>query len=112
MAASVIDPSRVPSSNMKDYLRRRAMRHLSFVSAAFLLGLAVFSPPQAEAQSEQDLMTRGAGSTFAAPVASRWARLQRSWKSDGADLSPLDSGVEYEAIGSQGGIVRVSQGAV
>lgn len=54
----------------------------------------------------------GAGSTFAFPVIGKWSRLYRSVKADGADMVPLDIGIEYEPIGSLGGEVRVTQRAV
>lgn len=53
----------------------------------------------------------GAGSTFAFPLIGKWAQLYRVVKSDGADMIPLDIGVEYEPVGSLGGEVRVTQRA-
>jgi phosphate transport system substrate-binding protein len=57
-------------------------------------------------------MLTGAGSTFAFPVIGKWTQLYRSVKSDGAEMVPLDIGVDYEPVGSLGGEVRVTQRAV
>ncbi len=53
----------------------------------------------------------GAGSSFAFPVIGKWAQNYRVAKSDGAEMTPLDIGVDYEPIGSLGGEVRVTQRA-
>jgi len=57
-------------------------------------------------------MITGAGSTFAFPVIGKWSQLYRTVKADGADMVPLDIGIEYEPVGSLGGEVRVMQRAV
>jgi len=57
-------------------------------------------------------MLTGAGSSFAFPLIGRWTQLYRSVKSDGAEMVPLDIGVDYEPVGSLGGEVRVTQRAV
>lgn len=57
-------------------------------------------------------MIAGAGSTFAFPVIGKWSQLYRMVKADGADMVPLDIGIEYEPVGSLGGEVRVMQRAV
>ena len=53
----------------------------------------------------------GAGSSFAFPVIGKWAQNYRVAKSDGAEMTPFDIGVDYEPIGSLGGEVRVTQRA-
>lgn len=53
----------------------------------------------------------GAGSSFAFPIIGKWAQTYRVAKSDGAEMTPLDIGVDYEPIGSLGGEVRVTQRA-
>jgi phosphate transport system substrate-binding protein len=53
----------------------------------------------------------GAGSSFAFPIIGKWAQNYRVAKSDGAEMTPLDIGVDYEPIGSLGGEVRVTQRA-
>ncbi len=53
----------------------------------------------------------GAGSSFAFPIIGKWAQTYRVVKSDGAEMTPLDIGVDYEPIGSLGGEVRVTQRA-
>lgn len=65
---------------------------------------------------------RGAGSTFAAPIINKWSQMYRQDRSYGLDLSGAVSGagveggfkqeeanIEYEAIGSGGGISRITQ---
>jgi len=53
----------------------------------------------------------GAGSSFAFPIIGKWAQSYRIAKSDGAEMTPLDIGIDYEPIGSLGGEVRVTQRA-
>lgn len=57
-------------------------------------------------------MLTGAGSSFAFPLIGRWTQLYRAVKSDGAEMVPLEIGVDYEPVGSLGGEVRVTQRAV
>jgi phosphate transport system substrate-binding protein len=64
---------------------------------------------------------KGAGSTFAHPLMAVWAREYRAWRNGGPALAPAGSGLDdeisgaaldYEAVGSQGGIQRVRARAV
>jgi phosphate transport system substrate-binding protein len=48
----------------------------------------------------------GAGSTFAHPVLNRWSQAYQREQSD-AEFQPVGSGLDYEPIGSQAGIMRV-----
>lgn len=52
---------------------------------------------------------RGAGSTFAAPVIGKWARLYKDARADGGDYFTLDWTVDYERVGSLGGLMRLAQ---
>lgn len=52
---------------------------------------------------------RGAGSTFAAPVIARWARLYQTVRADGGDFISPDWTVDYELVGSLAGIMRLDQ---
>jgi phosphate transport system substrate-binding protein len=62
----------------------------------------------------------GAGSTFAYPMVSKWSKAYQRWLSGsgnfptaaGLDDPPTGSAIDYEPIGSLGGIMRVKEGAV
>ena len=60
--------------------------------------------PQASAQPIQ-----GAGSTFAAPVISEWAKAYEMAREDGGDFFTLDWNVDYEPVGSLAGLMRLDQ---
>ena len=63
---------------------------------------------------------RGAGSTFVYPLLSRWSREHREQRAHGGfsapntglEDAPAASGLEYEPVGSLGGILRVKDRAV
>ncbi len=80
------------------------MKLLAAVVLTGALLAASVSPGQAEPLT-------GAGSTFAFPIIGKWAQNYRIAKSDGAEMVPLDIGVDYEPVGSLGGEVRVTQRA-
>ncbi|MGL5363289.1 MAG: phosphate ABC transporter substrate-binding protein PstS [Bosea sp. (in: a-proteobacteria)] len=52
---------------------------------------------------------RGAGSTFAAPIITQWARNYRAMRADGGDFVSPDWLLDYEPIGSLAGMMRLSQ---
>lgn len=52
---------------------------------------------------------RGAGSTFAAPVLSKWAANYLEVRTDGGDFRSPDWTVDYEPVGSLAGIMRLRQ---
>lgn len=80
------------------------MKLLAAVVLTGALLASSVSPGQAEPLT-------GAGSTFAFPIIGKWAQNYRIAKSDGAEMVPLDIGVDYEPVGSLGGEVRVTQRA-
>jgi phosphate transport system substrate-binding protein len=80
------------------------MKPLAILAVAGALLASTVAPSQAEPIT-------GAGSSFAFPVIGKWAQNYRVAKSDGAEMTPLDIGVDYEPIGSLGGEVRVTQRA-
>jgi phosphate transport system substrate-binding protein len=51
---------------------------------------------------------RGAGSTFAAPLVQSWAQLYRAMRADGGDFVSPDWTVDYEVVGSLGGMLRLA----
>ena len=68
-----------------------------------------------------DTGIKGAGSTFAYPVLSRWSREYRRWLSRGGEFPaanagledpPPSSALEYEPVGSLAGTLRVKDRAV
>ncbi|WP_375459357.1 phosphate ABC transporter substrate-binding protein PstS [uncultured Enterovirga sp.] len=80
------------------------MRRSTFVAvlAAALAGAAV--PVAAQEMS-------GAGSTFAYPVLSQWSKAYQRSQTD-AEFQPVGTGLDYEPVGSQAGIMRLRDGAV
>jgi phosphate transport system substrate-binding protein len=52
---------------------------------------------------------RGAGSTFAFPLITQWSQNYQVERAGGGDFVLQDSGVDYEPVGSLGGILRLAQ---
>jgi phosphate transport system substrate-binding protein len=52
---------------------------------------------------------RGAGSTFAAPVIAKWAKAYQDERADGGEFVSPDWTVDYELVGSLGGLMRLQQ---
>lgn len=50
---------------------------------------------------------RGAGSTFAAPAIQAWAKAYSVARTDGGDFTSPDWTVDYEPVGSLGGVMRL-----
>ncbi len=73
------------------------------------VALAVVVAATAVVASAQAEPIRGAGSTFAAPVIAKWARLYKDARADGGDYFTLDWTVDYEPIGSLAGVMRLQQ---
>lgn len=90
------------------------------VVAAAMLTLAWL--PVAKAQDVfGENVVRGAGSTFAFPVISKWASAYQRWLANGGDFPAANAGldnampgiaVDYEPVGSLAGTMRVKQAAV
>ena len=66
-------------------------------------------------------VVRGAGSTFAFPVISKWANGYQRWLANGGDFPSANAGLDnaaagvaldYEPVGSLAGTMRVKQAAV
>ncbi len=73
--------------------------------------LVVLAAPAAHAQ-ERDHALSGAGSTFVQPVMTRWARAFATREGEGGSAVSVFGTLDYEAVGSAGGVVRLLQGAV
>lgn len=52
---------------------------------------------------------RGAGSTFAAPIVTRWGKLYETARADGGEFVSPDWRVDYEPVGSLAGVLRLDQ---
>lgn len=84
----------------------RSVSVLRFASLAIVLfaGLLCMSASPALAQRVQ-----GSGSTFAFPIISAWTKSFLEYRAGGTDFVIDDLGVDYEPIGSLGGIMRLAQ---
>src|SRR5687768_4414264 len=66
------------------------------------MGLFGASPALAE-------RVQGSGSTFAFPIISAWTKSFLEFRAGGSDFVADEQGVDYEPIGSLGGIMRLAQ---
>ena len=90
-----------------------------WISLGFVLALGI---AQANAQEViGSSHATGAGSTFAYPVISKWAKAYQRWQAGGGDFPIAGAGLDdpptravldYEPIGSLAGIMRVRDAAV
>jgi phosphate transport system substrate-binding protein len=93
--------------------------------AVFSLIAALVTLPAASLRAQEVLggtdVVRGAGSTFAYPVISRWAHTYQRWLALGGDFPFFNSGLDdpqvgppldYEPVGSLAGTLRVRDRAV
>lgn len=74
--------------------------------AALLLGTG-----RAAAQERGQALT-GAGSTFVQPVLNRWARAFATMEGEGGATVSSYGTLNYEPVGSAGGVIRMLQGSV
>lgn len=77
------------------------------LAVAVLLALVVAAPTPSQAQRFS-----GAGSTFAHPILARWGQVFATLLGEGGAYVAAESNLDYEPVGSMGGIMRVVQGAV
>jgi phosphate transport system substrate-binding protein len=77
-------------------------RRLAAVAACILAATALAMPAAAEP-------IRGSGSTFAFPIIAAWSDGFLRDRNDGGDFVGNDAGVDYEPVGSLGGIMRLAQ---
>lgn len=91
----------------------------------FLVAIAAFATISISPASAQEVIgsssVTGAGSTFAYPIISRWSKAYQHWLAGGGDFPVAGSGLDdppagpvldYEPIGSLGGMMRITDGAV
>src|ERR1700741_3969871 len=97
------------------------MKRLAFVSLIATLLIAPAAPSQAQEVLGGTDVVRGAGSSFAFPVISRWAHSYHRWLALGGDFPFFNSGLDdpqvgtpldYEPVGSLAGTLRVRDRAV
>ena len=69
-----------------------------------MLFMGLFGASPALAQRVQ-----GSGSTFAYPIISAWTKSFLEFRQGGSDFVNDELGVDYEPIGSLGGIMRLAQ---
>jgi phosphate transport system substrate-binding protein len=94
----------------------------SLVVLGIAVGLAAVSILPASAQEVMGAAgITGAGSTFAYPVISKWAKAYQRWQAGGGDFPIAGSGLDdpptrlaldYEPVGSLAGIMRAKEAAV
>jgi phosphate transport system substrate-binding protein len=75
-------------------------------SIATVAGIAVAILMSGPALADR---VQGAGSTFAFPIISAWAKSFLQDRADGTDFVVDETGVDYEPVGSLGGVLRLSQ---
>src|ERR1700741_695210 len=97
------------------------MKRLALVSLIATLLAAPAMPSQAQEVLGGTEVVRGAGSSFAFPVISRWAHSYQRWLALGGDFPFFNSGLDdpqvgppmdYEPVGSLAGTLRVRDRAV
>src|SRR5262245_41905380 len=97
------------------------MKRLALVSLIATLLVAPAAPSQAQEVLGGTEVVRGAGSSFAFPVISRWAHSYQRWLALGGDFPLFNSGLvdpqvgpplDYEPVGSLAGKIRGRDRAV
>lgn len=83
-------------------MMRQPRRFISMLMLACSLGTGA-----AEAQGFS-----GAGSTFAQPILARWGQIFATLQGEGGAYVSADNTLDYEPVGSMGGVMRVLQGGV
>jgi phosphate transport system substrate-binding protein len=103
--------------------RRQIFKRFLLALSAFA-SAAIFTAPMVRGQTVDEFgapALKGAGSTFAHPLMSMWAREYRVFRHGGVAVAAAGSGLDdeiggaaldYEAVGSQAGIQRIKTGAV
>lgn len=96
----------------------RLVRFIAIATAAFTI---LSSSPASAQDVLGETGVKGAGSTFAYPIMSRWSREYRDWLSRGGEFPAGNSGLDdpvatstlqYESVGSLAGALRVKDRAV
>lgn len=97
------------------------MKRLAVLILTAVLAAVPAASPRAQEVLGGTEVVRGAGSTFAYPVISRWAHSYRRWLALGGDFPFFNSGLDdprvgppldYEPVGSLAGVLRVRDRAV
>jgi phosphate transport system substrate-binding protein len=102
-------------------LGRFVVKRLATLIVAAVVAAAPAVPLKAQEVLGGTEVVRGAGSTFAYPVISRWAHTYQRWLALGGDFPFFNSGLDdprvgppldYEPVGSLAGILRARDRAV
>lgn len=75
-------------------------------------GAAILLMPTVARAQERAQALSGAGSSFVQPLMTRWARAFATGEGEGGIAVSSFATLDYEAVGSVGGVVRLLQGAV
>jgi phosphate transport system substrate-binding protein len=94
-------PDGFPVLESRNLVRRRFVMALGLLT---VIGV-VFALLSSSGASDRVI---GAGSTFAYPLIHRASGAYQEAKADGNDWSPGSAGIDYEPVGSLGGILRLS----
>ena len=86
---------------------RHGVNEMTRLHTLALALTVVLSPVMTKAEQ-----VTGAGSSFAYPIITKWSQGYRAAVADGGDYQSVDSGVDYEPVGSTGGVASVIQGTV
>ena len=76
-------------------------RLIAAILAVVLIGLPLH-------RAQADVYT-GAGSTFVQPILAKWAKSIAGQDGDGGAMVSMNDGLDYEPVGSLGGVMRVIQ---
>lgn len=96
------------------------MNRIAVAAAGLVLAFAVPIPSSAQ-EVAGEAAVRGAGSTFAYPLVARWAKGYQRWVAGGGEFPAAGSGLDdppaappldYEPVGSLGGIMRATARSV
>lgn len=100
-------------------MRKAESRHMAealvslggrfFRALSVALPIGIFATVLTFTAASQAEPIRGAGSTFAAPVIGKWAKIYKDARADGGDYVSLDWTVDYEPVGSLAGVLRLDQ---
>lgn len=85
-------------------MRRRLIPALLVLFASGVVWATALAPRPAQADG-----FAGAGSTFAHPILAKWGREFTGQEGEGGAVVAPDGGMDYEPIGSLGGMMRVVQ---
>lgn len=96
-----------PSAHLA--IRALAIRALAIAALVALVLLAVFAAAPRPAQAQG---FTGAGSTLAHPILMQWGRAFATQQGEGGAVVDGEGGLDYEPVGSLGGVMRLLDRAI